>query len=254
MSNNSPCTIAETAVSNIKMLVLENILLKISILTGKGADLYEFIYKPLDMDVLLKTGAGLEGFRGRNLAEQRLGMYSELYAGGWQDCLPHRARYGSIEITQDTGGIAATLPWEYEIIENTADKAAVRCYIQLPEIPMYVEKTFMIRQNDPVLYIGERIRNTGNSAIAFTWTQHPAFGGQFLDEHVTVEVPDCIAFHPRQYAAAPGSGLGSYEEPIDRITLPSGAARNIPEVLPREAHEQLFLVLKNISEPWARLV
>ncbi|WP_274650255.1 DUF4432 family protein [Paenibacillus humicola] len=252
---HSPCTIRETTAAGLDRLVLENGLLQISILAGKGADIYELIYKPLQMDVLLKTGPGLDGFRGRDLAERRLRMYSEIYVGGWQDCLPHRARYGGIEITQDNGGIAATLPWAYEVTSNTEDTVSVRCFVQLPEVPLDVEKTFTLQKGESTLHITQRIRNRGDAAASFTWTQHPAFGGTFLDETVDVEVPEgCIAFHPRQYAAAQGSDPAAFEEPIDRITLHGGAPRDIRKVLPRTASDQLFLVLKNAGEPWARLV
>ncbi|NHN29841.1 DUF4432 family protein [Paenibacillus agricola] len=254
MSNNCPCTIKETMVSSIKVVYLENELLRASILVGKGADVFELIYKPLQIDVLLKTNKGLAVFDNRNLSEQRLKMYSELYAGGWQDCLPHRARYEHIDITQETGGIAATLPWEYEITQNNAEAASILCFVQLPDIPLYIEKSFTLKRGDSHLYIGIRIRNQGSSAVKFTWTQHPAFGGQFLDENVTIEVPDCVAFHPRSYDRAFKDDLARFEEPIDRITLPSGNTRNIQEVMPKNSNEQFFIVLKNIREPWAKLI
>jgi hypothetical protein len=254
MTNNSPCTINEAVVSNIKVIYMENEMLRISILAGKGADVFEFIYKPMNMDFLLKTKQGLAVFENSNLSEQRLKMYSELYAGGWQDCLPHRARYENIDITQDISGIAATLPWEYEITVNSAEMAALRCFVQLPDIPLFVEKTFILKQGDCRLFIGERIRNQGSSAIQFTWTQHPAFGGQFLDENVSIEVPECVAFHPRNYDRAYKTDLSRYEEPIDQITLSDGSSRNIQEVLPKHSNEQFFIVLKNIREPWAKLV
>jgi hypothetical protein len=251
---NSICTLTETTISNIQIVYLENETMRVSILVGKGADVYEMIYKPLHMDVLVKTNQGLDVFKDRNLSEKRLKMYSELYAGGWQDCLPHRGRYEDIDITQETGGIAATIPWEYEIFENTDQGVGIRCFVRLQEIPMYIEKTFLLKQGQSKLTMDVRIRNEGASVLKFTWTQHAVFGGQFLDEHVSIEVPECAVFQPRTYDRSIKSDLSDYEEPIDHVTLPNGKVRNLQTVLPRNSNEQFFAVLKNIREPWARLI
>ncbi|MEK3721387.1 DUF4432 family protein [Paenibacillus sp. FSL H8-0034] len=254
MSNSSRCTIRESVISTLKTVTLENELLRVRILISKGADIFEFIYKPLDMDILLKTSNGLDRFEHRNLAEHRLNNYSELFTGGWQDCLPHRARYLDLDITQDTGGIAATVPWAYEVEQNTAECASIRCFVQLPDIPLFIEKTFKIKQGDSRLYVEQRIRNKGAAAVQFTWTQHAAFGGQFLDERVYIEFPACIAFHARQYDRAFAKDLSRFEEPINRVTLPDGTIRNLQEVLPRFANEQIFTVLTHIQEPWVKLI
>lgn len=253
MAISPGCTVQEDVVFGIQTVTLENELLRVRILTGKGADIYELVYKPLHMDVLLKAG-GLAAFEHRNLAEQRLTYYSELFTGGWQDCLPHRARYRELDITQETGGIAATVPWDFEIVRSDADAVSLRCCVQLPEIPFFVEKIFTIRRGEPQLYIEQRVRNTGTAAVQFSWTQHAAFGGQFLDEHVSIELPDCVAFHARKYDSSFGDDFSRFEDPADRITMPDGTSRDLRQVLNRQTHEQLFTVLKGITEPRVKLV
>ncbi|WP_246079165.1 DUF4432 family protein [Paenibacillus piri] len=253
MSNRFECTVQESVASGVQTVTLENALLRVRILTGKGADIYELIYKPLDIDFLLKTNNGLAAFERRNLAKRRLTHYSELFTGGWQDCLPHRAKYLELDITQDTGGIAATVPWKYEILP-AADSASVRCFVQLQDIPFLIEKTFTVKQGDPQLYIDQRILNTGTAPVQFSWTQHAAFGGQFLDEHVSIEFPDCVAFHARHYDSSYKNDFSRFEEPPERIALPDGTCRNLREVLPRGTNEHIFTVLKHIREPWAKLI
>lgn len=253
--NRPLCSVRETELSGIKTVYVENEQLKAGILAGKGADVYELHYKPKDMDLLLKTSAGLDGFKDRDLSRQRLKMYSEVYYGGWQDCLPHRARYEDRVVEQDTGGIAATLPWHVDSkVTDEGREAVVRCTVQLPVVPLHIEKTFTLRSGEAALHVEARLRNAGSSDAVFTWTQHPAFGGRFLDEQVSLELPECTAFHPRLYRSDPGKGMAAFEEPVGRITLHGGAPRDIREVLPRGRNEELFLVLKNVREPWARLV
>lgn len=254
MTTGKRCTIQESMNATIRTVSLENALLKVTILVGKGADIFEMIYKPTNIDVLLKTDNGLDVFENRNLAEQRLVNYSELFTGGWQDCLPHRARYLELDITQFTGGIAATVPWSYKIDQHTDEVASICCFVELPDIPFYVEKKYIIKQGEARLYVEQRIRNVGEAPVQFTWTQHAAFGEQFLDEQVSIEFPECVAFHARQYDSAYKHGLSHYEEPIDRITLPDGKQRNIRQVLSKKTEEELFIVLKNVSEPRVKLI
>ena len=255
MAVNRECSVHEEVISGIQTVTLENALLRAQILTGKGADIYALVYKPLAVDVLLKAGGGLAAFEHRNLTERRLKHYSELFTGGWQDCLPHRARYLELDITQDTGGIAATVPWAYEIVRSGGDAVSIRCFVRLPDVPFEVEKSFTLRQGEAQLYIEQRIRNEGTAPVQFSWTQHAAFGGQFLDEHVSIEFPGGTAFHARQYdGSCREDGFSRFEEPIDRVTMPDGPSRDLRQVPPRQAHEQIFTVLTGIREPRVMLI
>ncbi len=248
MEDNIGCKIHEVVDNGIKKLYMENNLLKVSILTGKGSDIYEIIYKPQNMDILLKTKEGLNPYKDRNLYEHRLTWYSELFTGGWQDVLPHRGVYEDIEITQQIAGIAATLPWDYEIMENSQAAIRVKCFVTLPVVPLYVEKTFCLQHDAPKLYINETIKNIGESVIKFTWTQHSAFGGEFLDENVEIGLPSCIAFKAADFSKENRQDLASYEEQVDEVTLANGNKHSLLKVNHRNANEELFITLKNLEQ------
>lgn len=49
---NYGCRIREYLYRDLKTLTLENELLRVSILADKGTDIFEFLYKPIDLDVL----------------------------------------------------------------------------------------------------------------------------------------------------------------------------------------------------------
>ncbi|WP_177237648.1 DUF4432 family protein [Paenibacillus sp. 1_12] len=254
MGDHKGCSIRHTVEYGIDVVYLENELLKVTILVGKGSEIFEIIYKKLDMDILLKTKNGLSAYKERNLHEQRLTWYSELYTGGWQDVLPHRGIYEDIEVTPDMYGIAATLPWDYELLELSSEIVRIKCVVKLPVVPLYIEKTFCLRSNDPTIYIDETVENTGASEMKFTWTQHSAFGGQFLDEHVEIVLPDCVAFHARKFAAENQADLAQFEEAVDAISLVNGSKHNLLKVSPRFANEELFITLKNVSQPEVTLI
>jgi hypothetical protein len=243
------CSLSHGTEYGVSILYLENDLLKVTLLIGKGCEVYAMVWKQTETDVLLKTPKGLKQYEGRNLHEQRLTWYSDLYTGGWQDVLPHRGQYEDIEITSDMYGIAATLPWNYEVLEFTDVIVRIRCFVDLPVVPLTVERIISIKQNDAKLYIGETLRNTGSSEIKFTWTQHSAFGGTFLDESVEIDLPDCVAFKARDFDVSEGTDESRYESPVDSVPLDGGGTFNLLNVPPRcSSDSELFVTLKNVNQ------
>ena len=254
------CRGSQTNQCGIDIAVLENDLLRVQILAGKGADVYELRYKPFDADVLLKMPDGLRCFEGRDLARQRLTWYSELTAGGWQDVLPHRALYirepgaEPLRIEQSAAGAAATLPWQTRL-ESLAAEVALVCSLRVPDSPLYVEKRFCLRQGEPTLVIDERVRNVSESRFDFTWTQHPAFGSDLLHGDVALSVPACTVFDPVRYSRQPQEGVAACEHPFDAVVLSDGAITSLARVELRSApaNSNRFFVLRGMDQGRALL-
>lgn len=224
------CRVKKKCISGIDVLYLESDLLRVSILAGKGGEIYEMIYKPLEMDILLKTPGRLTQYEGRDLSRERLTWYSELFTGGWIDVLPGMAIYKDINVTMEAAGIAATMPWNYEIVSECGESAAVRLFVDLPVVPISVEKTITVKQGDARLLVSERIINKGDAPICFTWVQHSAFGGSFLDEDVEIILPDHQLGMPM------------------RATPPEVEGHDLRVPLPRGAEANVFITLRELSE------
>ncbi len=248
------CRITAALDSGIDILHLENESLRVIVLPGKGGDVYAIVYKPLDLDVLLKTAKGLRPFAGRDLRSNRMTWYSEVFVGGWMDVLPHRARYREVDVPQEKSGIAATLPWAHEVAEDSGDRCAVKLKATLPVIPLAVEKTISLTKGIPEVLVEETVRNTGDAEARFTWTQHPTFGGAFLDEDVEVILPRCTVFRPREYARERSRGLAAFEGRVDDVKLPDGRTRDLRRLAPRAAREDLFVALKDLEAHQAALL
>jgi len=80
------CAVSEQTIGGgHKAVTIENELLAITVLPEKGADIYRWIYKPRDMDVLWKSPWGLRHPRGMiattSTTEE---AWLEHYEGGWQ--------------------------------------------------------------------------------------------------------------------------------------------------------------------------
>lgn len=253
MKKEGICTISEKMISGIKVLYLENDLLRLSILVGKGCEFYEIIYKPRNMDILLKSKGGLDQYEGRDLSKEPLAWYSELFTGGWMDVLPDRGAYEEVFLVQKNSGIAATVPWNYQILEQCEDKITIKCFVTLPLIPLYVEKTITIVSLEAKIYVKEYVKNTGNSTAFFTWTQHVAFGGEFLDENVKVTIPCKKVFKAIEYRQAKGKSQEAYECPIENVKMSDENSYNLLAVKPNQFDEELFVTIRKLEKPYFEL-
>ena len=72
--------------NNMKVIFMENEFLKIGILPGRGSDIFQFVYKPTGIDLMLKLDKDIinptEVFsQDRSTTNQ----FEDYYYGGWQE-------------------------------------------------------------------------------------------------------------------------------------------------------------------------
>ncbi|MBW7455638.1 DUF4432 family protein [Paenibacillus sepulcri] len=228
------CEASEEIITGIQAVRLENEWLKAVILVGKGTDIWELIYKPLNISLLMRTGPGLEPLRGRDLRKDRLVHYADPYPGGWQDIIPNRARFGNREVGHQREGESCGIPWDYEI-KRQEGEISLRCWVSLPYTPLSIEKTFRIRTGEPELYIAEEITNISGELVHFIWTHHPAFGSPLVDEGSQLLLPEgSRAFNMRRYEQNREEPIESFEEETTSVTLAGGKRKNLLKVDARE--------------------
>ena len=206
-----PCHLSFGETAGLRRITLGNGSVRAEILSDKGANVRQFWDVARDARALAETHDW-----GERLAEFRRGgrrgsSYSDFYEGGWQDVLPARARWSDGEIGDgsddgdgDRGGAgvgeAAIAPWEVSRWTCTAAAVNVICTAQLPRCGLEVAKRFGVRRGVAAL----RVQTTVSSRdVWLSWTQHPALGGDLLDDTSRVWLPGGEARVRRQ-------GDGSY--------------------------------------------
>lgn len=187
---NYNCRIREVVYNGVKQVSLDNDLLHIGILAGKGSDIFEFVYKPMDLDFMWHSSMGVNDPRDHVVTkDSNHGRFLDLYEGGWQELFPN---YGmdSNYMNSELGihGEVCVAPWEYKIITDTEEEVCVKFSIRTPRTPLYLEKWLTIRIGDPTLYIKERVTNEGSFSVQFMWGHHPVIGAPFLNEDCEIQV------------------------------------------------------------------
>lgn len=193
MSNGSAgCRVQERIDgSGYRKVIVENELLLISVLPDKGADIYEFVYKPKNVDILWKSDWGLRKPPAILSASDSQVAWLEQYEGGWQEVFPNGGapcRYKGVEL--NFHGEASTLAWDCEIVSESADEAAVRFTCRTVRSPFRLSRTMKLKRAEPFMRLSETLTNLAGEEMDYMWGHHPALGAPFLNESVIIDLPD----------------------------------------------------------------
>ena len=221
----------EIALLGLDAVVLENAALRVTVLAGKGTDIVEFLYKPLDLDFAPLSPGGIRDPRTLSGdAADPAAAFMESYPGGWQEVLPNGgapgghagARYGQ-------HGEVALVPWDHAIERDDEDGVTVAFEVALRTVPLRLVKRLSMDRRTPELRIEETLRNESDVDVELMWGHHIAFGPPFLSDatrlETTVDAPALGAASSIDYL----SGLDTYTIRDDRVGLRvSWDARTMP--------------------------
>lgn len=181
-NRNFGCRIKEYISNGFRMLSLENSVLKVVIILDKGADIYEFVYKPLDIDFMFHYPMKSQ----KNITPSVFGSsgnFLDYYEGGWQELFPNIGSPCKVRSAEyGMHGEVALLPWDLKIICDEVNKISVELSVSTIRTPYKLVKTLTILEDSPILFMDEEVINEGNQNMEFQWGHHPALGGNFLDD------------------------------------------------------------------------
>ncbi len=234
----------------MRVAFLENDLVRVGVLVDKGADIFEFTYKPLDLDFMWQSPIPM---RRPFVATSALpeGAFHDYYYGGWQEVLPSAgwASEPYLGTYQGLHGEVSLLPFEAHIAQDTPDAVELRTSVRLYRSPLSLERTMRLERGRAALFIRERLTNEAPVEFAIMWGHHPAFGEPFVDDSCVVHTPaskvEVMDYHPNGLWQ-PG---GDYDFPMvpDRRT---GQLRDITQVLPRHTGTVDVVFFKGLAEGW----
>jgi hypothetical protein len=192
-NRNYGCRITELVLEGHRCVALENEKLRVTIIADKGTDIYEFLYKPVDVDFMWRSWVGLrERSHFEPSSSRAAGAHMDYYEGGWQELFPNCGNlslHQGAEIGQH--GEVLLLPWRYTITRDDPDEIEVRFEVRTVRTPFHLVKTVSLRRGEAVLRIHEIVTNESGQHVNFTWGHHPAFGWPFIDESCRVLLPAC---------------------------------------------------------------
>jgi hypothetical protein len=234
----------------MRVAYLENEHVRIGVLLDKGADIFEFTYKPRDIDFMWQSPLAL---RRPFVATSALpeGAFHDYYYGGWQEVLPSAGWAAEpYEGTyQGLHGELSLLPFEASIVEDSPECVAMVMRVRLYRSPLAFERTLMLRRDRAALFIHEQLHNEGAGNFAIMWGHHPAIGEPFLDDSCIVQTlaktVEVVPYHEN----------GLWEPAVD-FEFPTVRNRrtqemqDITRVLAKEAKSVDVVIFKGLEQGW----
>lgn len=161
----------------MQIAYLENDLLRVGLLLEKGASIFDFTYKPCDLDFMWQSPIPM---RRPFVITSALpeGSFHDYYYGGWQEVLPSAgwASEPYMGTYQGLHGEVAVLPFEAAIAEDTQARVALHTYARLYRSPLVLQRTMSLQEGVAALFIHERLLNESTGKFAIMWGHHPAIG------------------------------------------------------------------------------
>lgn len=183
------CSISDEWVyGGIKTIWMENDFIKIGILADRGSDIFEFRYKPMDLDFMLRLSKGIINPQ-RDFTQMRntTNQFEDYYYGGWQEILPNTPSFNYRGALLGQHGEVSLTPWKYSIVDNNAERISVKLWTRPLRVPVKIEKTLTIVVDQPTLFIEEKLTNESRTKLDIIWGHHIAFGLPFLNEGAKIE-------------------------------------------------------------------
>jgi galactose mutarotase-like enzyme len=241
----------ELTYRGLRILTLENELIKVTVLLDKGADIYEFIYKPLDVDFMWRSPKGVRPHANNfDMRPAAIGPFADFYEGGWQECMPNGGRvcnYKGVEM--GLHGEVWGIPWHYEILGDSPDLVSVQLWCRTPRSPYLLVRRMTVRAESPVLEIDEELTNEGAETLDLMWGHHPAFGPPFLDGSCILETG------ARRVVVDKNSGEASHFAPGQEFDWPAGPSKDggtwdISRITPPQERVTEMTYLTDLAEGW----
>ena len=183
----------------LKTVVLENEIVRITVLADKGADIYSFVHKPTDTDFMWKTPWGVrDPSKSVPPTGDPSSIWLDFYEGGWQTVVPHGG-YSDQIYGADFGihGDVNLIPWDTVVVEDTPQLVSVRFSAKSVRMPMKVTKILTLVSGSPTLKVEESVTNEGEEDLDVVWLEHIAIGAPVLSDKSRLFVPESkLRSHP----------------------------------------------------------
>lgn len=247
------CRVTEFNHLGYAALVLENDELRITLLPGKGSDVVQFFYKPLNTEFMWASQPGLQPAGAAKSSVEPGDAFLDNYPGGWQEILPNfgdPCQYKNIKLGLHDE--ISMLPWNYTILQDEPQCVSVQLEVRCVLTPFRVRKTLTLRPGCEV-QIEEEVENESAEKMDCTWGHHPAFGDPFLDETCRVLVPPCRVKTQEEYVS-PNSRLEKGQDcewPMVRGR--KGERIDLSQVPAKAAHSHDMAYLYGFARGWYAL-
>ena len=234
----------------VEVVEMQNDLLKLSILAGRGADLVEIIYKPKDFNLAWQSNTGWPVVKTPVDHPADVESFLDGYPGGWQSVFPNGgapSEFNGIAFGQHDE--VATLAWSYEVLVDDENELSIKFLTNTRKLKFTYEKTFTLQKGIASVFISERISNLTKETFKTMWGNHISFGEPFIDEFSTIDIGLEARVIPHEEAiSSVGRRVNSNEEfAWPKAIGEDGTPIDFSKIPPRKTKSEI-LYLHNLKD------
>jgi hypothetical protein len=194
-----PRGVTEAVISGWPGLRLTTDALSVTVLPGKGADIYELTDLATGVDPLFKAPWGLQPPGAPPREGSDGAAFLENYEGSWQELFPNTndaCRYGDAQVPFH--GEVAALPWSVSVEADDGQEIAVRLWVDCRLLPLRLERLMRLRRGARELVLDERVTNLSQEAVPFVWGHHCVLGPPLVAAGAELRAPAATIITPPQ--------------------------------------------------------
>ena len=233
----------------LKTVVLENELLRVSIIADKGADVFELTHKKTDTEFMWRTPWSV---RNQSLSTPPTGngdhIWHDSYIGGWQTIAPTGGppqTYANADLGQHTE--ATLMPWDAVIVEDSPEKVTAKFTVRTVRTPFWIEKMVSLEAGSPVVTVTDTLTNQAEENAEAQWGQHVALGDPFVTPNCRLDMAPADHFVPERGGDRLLDGhVGKWPTAVD----PDGNEVDLTSFPPKSDRVEDYSVFKNQKEGW----
>lgn len=238
---NWGCRIRDVLFHDIRTVIVENELVRLAVLAGKGTDIVELNYKPRDLDFAWLTPRGVKAPTSKQTeSPSSAASFLDSYPGGWQEVFPNGGAASAVAGAEfGVHGELYALPWTIDVIEDREEAIAVRFSVRSRKTPCLIQKTLRMEAGTAGFRLEERLVNESPVDIPCMWGHHITFGQPFLRAGCRIRVPDGLMVVPHPVPIAPSGrrlkepapfpwpmALGADDETTDFSLIPERGTKS----------------------------
>ncbi len=233
----------------LRTVVMENSLLRVTVLVDRGSQIVEFRYKPLDLDLLHFNPNGW-------LAAQD--QFPGDYLTGWQEVLPSGGQAATWKgVEWGPHGELSQMPWEYAVIEDAPERVILHLSARPERFPIALDKRLVMEPDRAVLQIEERLTSLSGEQLRLMWGHRISFGLPFLEAGAVLNSgARTVSAHPaqsdyqmRRYRAEASAAwpqlLDPLGAPVDASLVPAHGRSSTQEMIYLSDFESGWCSLNN---------
>jgi hypothetical protein len=224
----------------LRVVTLENELLRVRILPEAGAKIWQITYLPLETELLWNNPHIA-------LARHMIDApYDDVWSGGWDELFPNDEEAVILGEQYPDHGVLWSATWHAEPF-TSEDGVGVTLSLQTPLSSVQVNKTIALRHGSAQLRFSHRFTNHGAAPFPFLWKLHPAM--RVTPQH-RIDMPRMRVIRepdfPGTLAGAPLEFAWPYA-PLPERTLD---LRRVPDPSERELH---FFYGTEVEDGWCAI-